>query len=180
LLIEHTFVTTLEGPEAIGLADSFLRAIGFAASDPLGALDSSAAQSLEMTRGTAPSIDPIYAWKSVRLDFDRGRVTVAASVRPIRRSTFRLSESLMSGREPSPSSKIGRPHGELMLALASELDALLAQGKSLADATRSWQAIEETTTRNIRNARSASLIKGSMIVAAFFVAVLCFIGFSSR
>jgi hypothetical protein len=180
MLIEHTFVTTLEAPQAFSLACSFLNGIGFRISNLPASLDQPLPQSLEMTRGNGPHCDPRRALQSVHLAFDRGRITIAASILPARRGSFGLNSSSLSGIEPPASSKLARPHAQLMVALAEALEALLSRGQSPQEASRSWLALEEAEIRKAQRARHSSMIKGIMISFAAFLLILCLIGSASR
>src|SRR6266550_777518 len=83
MLVEHAFITTLEASDALQLASRFLNARGFeAVAQNAFALGPGGWNVLEMTRGKrkaqrAKSVVDLP--QQVRLEWDRGRVTVAAS-----------------------------------------------------------------------------------------------------
>ena len=149
MLIEHTFVTTLEGTQALGLASSFLREMGFAVS-PQAAfqIGSTTLTELELTRGKPNKIYPDKCFHQVRLEFDRGRVNLALSILPRPRSAFALSRRTMADLKPS--SKRGRPYADLMIALAQSVDELLTQRKTLSDALTSYRSVEATAALLMR------------------------------
>jgi hypothetical protein len=175
MLIEHTFVTTLEAPQAMELACSFLRELGFAVSNLPSVADGAWLQSLELTRGDRPHPDPRRSRQTVHLAFDRGRMTIATSISPARRGSFGISASSIGG-EPSATSQWGQPHAQRMVALADTLESLIARGQSPQEVWRSWMAIENASSRKAFAARQSSMIKGTMIALVVLLLIVCLIG----
>lgn len=76
MLVEHSFVTTLEKEDALRVAAEFLRVLGF--SDPVRTESRLLARrGLAKPKGNVSFID---LPQTVELEFDRGRVAVAASL----------------------------------------------------------------------------------------------------
>jgi hypothetical protein len=161
LIIEHVFITTLEGAEAMRLAAELLGRGGFAALPaagfaPVSAPGSpgsvgSADRSIDMSRGRpagkAKSVGELP--QRVRVDFDRGRVTVAASIEYYEPGSFTIG----SRREPPPHSPKVRPHIELMHAIIGGLEAALSRGMTIDDAVRPWAELEARLREDGRRRR---------------------------
>src|SRR4051794_16092301 len=84
MVVEHIFITTLEAPDALRLASQFLNARGYIASAQSAfAIGGGGGWNvLEMTRGkksAAKAKSVIEFPQTIRIEWDRGRVTVAAS-----------------------------------------------------------------------------------------------------
>ena len=130
MLVEHVFVTTKEAPEALSAALGFLQRLGFA-------VQSRTQTGLEVQRGLgkparAKRISDLP--QRARLEFDRGRVTLAASVREHR--------------------KAERLHAEMLTALAEGLELLLAQGRPEEEACLRWDQVDaEIVARAARQRR---------------------------
>src|SRR5689334_21573109 len=124
MVVEHTFITTLSAPDALRLASQFLSQRGFVATAQeafaIGAGD--AWNVLEMTRGQkkarrAKSI-VVYP-QTLRLEWDRGRVSVAASAISYQESR---SDYFGSGR---PKGKAAQYQQPMLMDLVSRLQQLL-------------------------------------------------------
>ena len=119
MLVEHTFVTTLSAADALLVAGSLLKHLGFQVEPPGEA-------HLEACRGVknpARAKRISDAPQRIRLDYDRGRITVAASAKVY--------------RKPNPL------HAEMLTTLAKVLERLLAEGLCEADAREDWDRVEE-------------------------------------
>ena len=123
MLVEHTFVTTLDMGEAMGLAHGFLRRLGFR----LKSVTPNAIQGVRgRKRPTSRKVKLLP--QSVDLTYDRGRVTVAATIMP-------------RGRK-------GRPiYGDLMTSLARGLEMLLVDRAPEDQAGAEWARIHSQTPR---------------------------------
>src|SRR3954453_1751804 len=90
MVVEHTFVTTMLAPEALTAASGLLASRGFVAiGDRAFALDGGW-NCLEMTRGkknAARSKTILDLPQQVRIEFDRGRISMAASLTAWNRGT---------------------------------------------------------------------------------------------
>ena len=76
MLVEHTFVTTMDGPEALALARDFLLMGGFCVTSQVDNI-------LEARRGREKSrqaVGMLQLPQQVRMEFDRGRVNVAVQL----------------------------------------------------------------------------------------------------
>lgn len=121
MLVEHTFVTTLEQKEALQRAARFLQNLGFR-------LDSQADDSIQAKRGRKqPSSRKLRRLPQlVRVGFDRGRVTVAASIKARAKKEMPV-------------------HAELMRALATGLQRLLADALAPEEAAGPFRTLEART-----------------------------------
>lgn len=123
MLVEHTFVTTLDMGEAMDLACGFLGRLGFR-------LKSVTPNAIHAVRGRKkPTSRKVKLLpQTVDLTYDRGRVTVAATITP-------------RGRK-------GRPiYGDLMTSLARGLEMLLADRAPDDQAGAEWARIHSQTPR---------------------------------
>lgn len=151
MLVEHTFVTTLELDETFTAARGFLENLGFEITP--GDQEPS---SLEMRRGRFKGGNWGRVSESaqfVRLDFDRGRVTVAASVHERR--------------------KANRAYTALLSALTRALERVLVEFAPTSEARAEWdEADREVEHRAARRRRWINFGVGCLIVFVVFVVVL--------
>jgi hypothetical protein len=135
MVVEHTFITTMEASDALRQAADFLGQRGFVASrQDAFSMDAGNWTSLEVRRGKP---DPRNARRlldfpqMVRLEFDRGRVSVAVSI--------------MDMRNRSKASQA------LLVAIANSLEALLERRVAPEQAGARWDAVEvQLRRRSIR------------------------------
>ncbi|MEW6249264.1 MAG: hypothetical protein AB1716_01340 [Planctomycetota bacterium] len=147
MIVEHTFITTLEPGECERLATGLLEACGFRR-------DSAAQGGLEFRRGAKSPEKagrPDLAPQTVRVEYDRGRVVVAASLTP--------------ARKPSPEQR------DLLLTVAGALEAVLAQGRAVDEAQEPWLAVHQRIAARVRRRdRQVNFLVGGIV--AFLVAVI--------
>jgi hypothetical protein len=127
MVVEHTFITTLSDQEALGAATALLNSRGFTAVGERAFAMDGTWTNIELTRGKtnparAKSITDLP--QNVRIEFDRGRICMAASLTPWSRG----------GREQIPGEittrSVNKPHPlqqELLLALVAAVELLLVQ-----------------------------------------------------
>jgi len=175
MVIEHTFITTLEPKKVFEQIHSLLHSTGFLIGT--GSLDqlNTGKASMEMTRGLGRNADPKRCYQRVQVEFDRGRVTVAASIMPAQRGSFGLVASSYNAIEPKPTSVWGKPYADLMIALAQALENLLAKGQSPAEATQNWLQLEDQLSgraENIRHKRRiAAVVMAGVIGFVLFLVI---------
>jgi hypothetical protein len=118
MLIEHSFVTTLDMPAAMSHAAAFLAYFGFK-------VQSFEAGRLEAIRGRvrATAARVVQLPQTVHLIFDRGRVTIAASIQQ------RTGDGLPA-------------HAQLMTALVRGLERLLAHQLPFEQAANELRQVE--------------------------------------
>lgn len=128
MVVEHSFVTVLDRERALERAAVFLDAIGFQPQQREQAW-------LSMRRGkrSPHPRDLATLPQSVRLEFDRGRVTVAAGIMEFR--------------------KVNQHHRDLMLSIVGGLEMLLAVDRSPAEARVSFDEASERITVDDRRRR---------------------------
>ncbi len=122
------------------LASEFLTANGFAVQGQ-GGFQLGEWTSLEVARGKAnaaraKSIEELP--QRVKVEWDRGRVTVAAYIQAF---AGRQSFQIGSGTELPPNSPKARLHAHLMMAIAQGLESLLAFHRPAEEAIGPWQAV---------------------------------------
>ena len=165
MVIEHVFVTTLEAPDALRLASEFLTAGGFAVQGQ-GAFQLGGWNSIELTRGRAnagraKSVEELP--QRIKIEWDRGRVTVAAYIQGFVRASFNFG----SGVElPSTSPKV-RLHAQLMTAIAQGLEILLAHRRPVEEAYVPWQYASASIAEEARVRRRNNWIKIAVVLGIF-------------
>jgi hypothetical protein len=171
MVVEHSFVTTLDAPQALQAASAFLAQRGFVSANTSAfPMTDPTWTSLKMTRGKttrrARSISELP--QSLRLDFDRGRVTLALSITP---SAAWGAGSFYS--EPKPTSKRLRLHRELLAAIATALESLLAHRAPAPQAAAPWDTVEAEVARVARRRK----VRNGVVLASIVLLVLLLIVF---
>lgn len=141
MVIEHTFITTMDAPEAMRAATEMLRSRGFesaaGAAFPVGSVEW---DSLEMRRGKsnpARAKNVAELPQGVRLHWDRGRVSVAISITASAEWGLGGHATVASERPAKM-----RLHQELLTAIAVSLEQRLAQRQEPATAMAEWERVE--------------------------------------
>ena len=137
MVVEHSFITTLEANDALAAASQLLQAFGFFP-DPqntylpgAGAhtgLTGDGLQSLQLSRGSADRMTGrgIADWpQQVHLRWDRGKVEVAASITPPA-YTRSWNVSLTGSTTVKPHAAETALMQEYLMALATSVELLLA------------------------------------------------------
>ncbi len=136
MVVEHTFVTTLGLDAAMEQAWRLLTARGFAT----GTTGAPRASHLELRRGTAKAAQAKSVSELpqvVRMDFDRGRVTVAVSIEAS--ATWGGASSWGGVSERSQKMTL---HARLLTAIANALEGFVARNLPAAEATAEWDDVE--------------------------------------
>jgi hypothetical protein len=167
MVIEHVFVTTLEGADTLRLAVEFLTAGGFMVQPGQGPPPIGGGRAfVELARGRtnaakAKSVEELP--QRVCVEWDRGRVTVAAYIQAYTRTAF----SVGSGDElPAHSPKV-RLHAQLMSAISQGLEILLAHRRPFEEALQPWQAVASAVAHDAAQRRRKSTIKAAVIIGIF-------------
>ena len=172
MVIEHIFITTMESPEALTAASNLLREGGFAVLNN-GAFQMGGWTDLEVNRGkknVARAKDVTECPQQVRLEWDRGRVTVAASITTRPRHTKAFAWSRKIGGVAFPPSKVPkkeRAYADLLTVITRSVELLLAQRRSQEEARREWAAVETQMKADSRRTRRRNAILGFSILGIF-------------
>lgn len=183
MLVEHTFVTTIPMAQAMPTIEQFLRSRGFIIpEDAPPASEGSSQPALHLQR-------PIgrvgrNRWLAIlpqilRLQFDRGRITLALSISPqtdwnrkARRPAFK--------RQITPGELNGQTN--LLVAEAQAVESILAAQLPVDQAVQQWDRIEQQLVQEVQDAarrhRAICIVLGLItlaIIAAPIVA-LCLRG----
>ena len=141
MVVEHTFITTLEATDVLRRVAVFLGQRGFRFNVlPEAMVEGGQAASLHAVAGKASTaVGPAWgrlwgrpaasindSFREVRLEFDRGRVNVAVSGEPWGRGRRAIGE--------------GRCQG-LLVGIANAMDILIASGDENA-AAMEWDSVE--------------------------------------
>ena len=177
MVIEHSFVTTLPSREALTAASEMLSRAGFVAETQgafrIGETDWT---SLQMKRGRSSitrAKDPTECPQRIRLDWDRGRITIAASIEP-RSSRRSFYYGGVGGMVVASDSRVGRAtrdYSDLMILITTSLEALLVQRITPESASQSWYAFQEELKEKARKSRRRGLI----VVGVLFSLVILII-----
>jgi hypothetical protein len=177
MIVEHSFVTTVDGAQVYERAFALLAGAGFVLED--SAPDESVAGKfeLEMNRGKGWHLDPVLCRQSVRLVFDRGRVTVAASIFPGRRGWFGIPLSASAITEPGPDSESGRPYAQMMIRLLESLENAIAGeaiGAGLSgQLSGQWAELPEGNGQSGWNIPTVALVAGGFVLSLLVVLSFC-------
>jgi hypothetical protein len=163
MVIEHTFVTTLDAHEALTAASNLLQSGGFLVKNN-SAFQIGTWTDLEVSRGrktAARAKDATQCPQQLRMEFDRGRVNIAASITPMdrRNRSFRFGGvvlwgvSAMARREGKD-----RVYGELMMVITQSLESLLVHHMSPEEAQQPWRIVEAQIKDSARRARQRRMV----------------------
>jgi hypothetical protein len=165
MVIDHQFISTLDAGEVFGFAEAYLSTRGFRRSG------TESERWIEFRRGVtasgkAKSITELP--QRVRIEFDRGRVSVAAQIEASGRwggaGSFQISST--GGNENRKKMVV---HEKMLMGMVTGLQALLAHD-GIADYTyAAWDAAEteasELVTRHQRRQKKLIVIAVLLIAA---------------
>ncbi|HZZ41406.1 MAG TPA: hypothetical protein VFE58_00585 [Tepidisphaeraceae bacterium] len=167
MVIEHTFITTLDSSTALQSAAQLCQQHGFVtAGESAFPMTGPEWTDLKMARGVknprrAKSISQLP--QILRLQFDRGRINLAISLQP--GGPWGGGSFYTEGK---PTSKRMRLHRELLTSIALSLESLLANRAPLDQATTQWSQIETEIARLARRRK----IRQRIILAIVLLLVL--------
>jgi hypothetical protein len=139
MVVEHIFITTLERDDALVLADAFFTDLGLQRARSRDGAD-------EWTAGKDRPRALSDFKRTVRVDFDRGRITLAASAPNLR----------------TEQEKTCQPY---MLALAASLEAHISHGQPAEEAAAPVLAAMDKIKRRERRTRLIAYI----VIGVFLV-----------
>jgi hypothetical protein len=172
VVVEHTFVTTMEAPQAMAAASEFLARRGFEAPRTAFSMNQQW-DTLEVRRGRAKARSArsvAQLPQVVNLSWDRGRVTVALSIEA---SNVWGGGSFVLGTTVEKPKRM-RLHQSLLGAIAIGLEMLLAQQVPPEMAMAQWDRVEEEIAKAARRRRiRIAIVIG--IVILFFGALIALI-----
>jgi hypothetical protein len=153
VVIEHEFISTLEPTDVMRRSAEYLAARGFEPATDNGgafALDSGGSWThMEMRRGKkasrAKSVSQLP--QTVRLEWDRGRVTLALSIGA--NAAWGGGSSFSLGNVAGKPKKM-RLHTALLNAIAGGLEDLLGHDRPQQPDYSAWDNVEEEITRVAR------------------------------
>ena len=170
MVVEHVFITTMEAPEALQAASQFLARRGFSARPQEGfAMGAGGAWNvLEMARGThnprkAKSV--VQYPQTVRLEWDRGRVTVAAAS-----TSYQEARSDYMGRRNK--GKVAQWQQQVLVGLVTQLQNLLEGRMDPEQLAATWTAEEDELHERDRRRRRRNVWTAVVIVVLFIGALV--------
>lgn len=175
MVVEHSFVTTLPESAAFERACSFLQARGFT---PIQSpVVSPSTAPLEFRRGKtnparARSVSELP--QTVRVEFDRGRVSIAASITPSAHwggSSFTQNE-LTTKQADITNPKRMKLHTDMLMGVVLGLEALIGRGVSEESAAQLWLVAE----RQIALAAHRRKRRNAIVLAGLVVFISAIIG----
>lgn len=177
----------MESHEAMRAASDFLARGGFVAqAEQAFQLGSEGWTTLEMRRGrknASRAKDPTECPQLIRLEWDRGRVTVAAAIEPqnTRGRGFLwggfLGLAISAG---SRASRRTREHSDLMITLSRGIETLLSQRRAPEEAALAWFAMEGELKAKARRSRVRSWIYLGIFLAVVVALIVLMVIVSSR
>ncbi len=164
MLVEHSFVTTLDAPEALEIITQMLYALGFSKVAPIAGKSLPAEACREFIFPDAPPARTGTGPLRILLSFDRGRVMVAASAWPRRQTAFRYRSGSLTRRQKALLE-------EKLLLTAGAVESILT-GESMESIQNRWNALD-TRWRAEKAARHRrSLFVGLAVLAlAIFLVI---------
>jgi hypothetical protein len=180
VVVEHTFITTLEAREAMRRASEMLATQGFAA-DTAFAVQKDDWNTLEMRRGKkrasrAKNIAELP--QVVHIHYDRGRVNLALSIEPNYvwgGGSFSSIGFGIDSTSPTGNSKKMRLHAELLTAIAEALEQVMSHEPRHGLSLQRWDFVEEEIRRvaRRRTIRNIILVVAiPLIIAALITLVI--------
>jgi hypothetical protein len=177
MVVEHIFITTLERIEALSRAAQFLNSRGFQASPQAAfALGGEGWSVVEMTRGKknpARAKSAVELPQQIRLEWDRARVTVAASSTSMHESRATTS---IGGRGRK---RIARDQQAILTAIVTALQDLLEAQLDPAQLSSTNAAFEGQIHATERSRRKRNAIIGFSILA-IFIGILVALGINAN
>jgi hypothetical protein len=180
VVIEHSFVTTLPSTDALTAASELLAKHGFVAEVQEGfRLGETQWTVLQMKRGKksiARAKDPTECPQRIRLDWDRGRVTVAASIqaKPRRRRFYiggLLGYAIAASMTARSGGKDSKDYSDLMIFIANSLEDLLWRQSSPEIAEQGWISFEQGLKDKAKKARRRSWIILGIFLGVIIIAI---------
>jgi hypothetical protein len=170
MVVEHTFVTTLEAAPTMQAAMQFLAGRGFERADSAAFSMSKQWDTLEMRRGKrkagkARNIAELPL--TAHVQWDRGRVTTALSIEPSHAwggSQYSFAPSFGSTQGNPKKMKV---HAELLMAIAAALEGVLVRGDLPDAAGQAITAIEEKARHLARRRMRRNLIIIALVFLSF-------------
>ena len=155
MIVEHTFVTPLEAADAFAAAEKIIEPLAFTRD-----LDSGSTRAWRRGKDDAARVHSLDKLpQRLRMDFDRGRVAVAAAV-----DLGRLNHALPP---------------QLMVALTLAFERAMALGQTPAQAGEDVGRIQASILRRDRRVRLGWMITGVVIIGSF-VALLAVAAWRAR
>ncbi|HYE31893.1 MAG TPA: hypothetical protein VEH27_10720 [Methylomirabilota bacterium] len=172
MIVEHTFVTTLDEARAFQVAADFLAQRGFIPSPQREDAAPANRSSLTMSRGKksegrARSVAELP--QALHLEYDRGRVTVAIRITP---SAGWGGRPLVGAQAEVTEKDITNParlklHYDLVTAIATGLEKLLASQVSAQEAARCWEQAEARIAEAAQRRKKQNAITLLILVLVF-------------
>ncbi len=171
MVIEHTFVTTMEPAETMRAAAELLGRRGFTnIAGSAFAVGSAEWNTLEMRRGktkAAQAKNIAQLPQTAHLEWDRGRVSVALAIEPNAvwgGGSFSIGFGL-DAASPQGKPKKMKLHTELLMAIANALERVLARREAAEALMAEWDRVEA----EIHRAARRRIWRNAIIVTLFLL-----------
>jgi hypothetical protein len=168
MIVEHVFITTYEAPDTLRVASQFLAARGFeAVAQAAFAMGPATWNALEMTRGrknAARAKSVLEFPQQVRIEWDRGRVTVAASARS-------PQEAQVTGWSTKPKGIVARLEEQMLTGIVTHLQQLLEARIESDQVLAAWAGYENRLHEADRSRRRRNLWISLTIIFLLFGSV---------
>jgi hypothetical protein len=166
VVIEHTFVTTMEPGDTMRAASSLLGSRGFEQAGGAFAVGSGEWNTLEMRRRktAARARNIAQLPQTAHVQWDRGRVTVVLGIEPSAvwgGGGFSLG---FGATVTDGNAKKMKLHTELLMAIANALEAVLVRRQPPEAVTAEWDRVEA----EIHRAAKRRLWRNVVILVVFF------------
>jgi hypothetical protein len=180
VVVEHELVTTLESTPALSAAATYLSEGGFVGQGGAVAVGQQEWTTLDMTRGkknVARAKNVAELPQRVLINFDRGRVTVAASIQASQvwgGGGFAVS----SGSVSESPKKMGL-HRDLLLGIVSGLELAMTAPQVDGQARAQWVKAEAAILAEARK-RSRRMVMALIVIVALFAGVIALIAIAAH
>ena len=163
MLVEHSFVTTLDAPETLEIITQMLYALGFSKVAPSAGKSLPAEVCREFIFPDAPPARTGTGPLRVLLSFDRGRVMVAASASARQQSAFRYRSGTFTRKQKALLE-------EKLMLTAGAVESILT-GESMESIQNRWEALNTRwrAEKAIRRRRGLLVGLAILALAIFFV-----------
>jgi len=182
VVIEHSFVTTMEAPQTMQLAMQFLASRGFRRSEQIAfPVGGGEWNTLEMRRGrkkAARAKNVTELPQVAHVQFDRGRVTVALSIEPSARwGGAQVSFGITVGSVEGKPKKM-KLHAQLLTAIANGLEQVLTRGATVDEAAQEWDQADQAARAEARRRFRNSMIVLFVVIALFATGIALIINYA--
>ena len=171
MILEHTFVTTLEAKDALSQASKLLTENGFELEPESSFSMDGAWNRIKLRRGKKSPQKARHICElpqRIQMDYDRGRIVTALQIEAMPVGSFWHVSS-----EPNANSRKARPHIALMTRISQTLEALLVHRVDPREAAQQWKQLEaELIKEGMQKRRRRNSIATILLIVIALLLIL--------